>query len=73
MDTGQGSLKMLKKLEYDQLIKGTQEGARTGSLFRVGEIVTIKESRFRIKKITPKGLTLRVLPKEEANDADQTE
>uniref|UniRef100_A0A6M3JJP5 Uncharacterized protein n=1 Tax=viral metagenome TaxID=1070528 RepID=A0A6M3JJP5_9ZZZZ len=65
MDTGEGSLKMLEKREYDQLVKGTQEGARTGSLFRVGEIVMIKESRFKIKKITPKGLTLRVLPKED--------
>jgi len=31
--------------------------------FRVGEIIEIKGSRFKITKITPKKLILRILPK----------
>ena len=62
MDTGEGKLRMLQEEEYQRIISTGKEGARTSGLFSLNEIVEIKGSRFRIKKITPKGLTLRILP-----------
>uniref|UniRef100_A0A6M3IVF7 Uncharacterized protein n=1 Tax=viral metagenome TaxID=1070528 RepID=A0A6M3IVF7_9ZZZZ len=67
MDTGKGYLAMLEEKEYQQVLSVGEEGARTDGLFRLNEIVEVKGSRFKIKKITPKGLTLRVLPKESSD------
>ena len=66
MDTGADKA-MLEEKEYQQVLSVGEEGARTDGLFRLNEIVYVKGSRFKIKKITPKGLTLRVLPKESSD------
>jgi uncharacterized Zn finger protein len=61
MDTGKGYLKILRDREKDLLF--TENPQRT-DIFTVGEEVKIKDSRFRIIKITPKKLTLRILPRQ---------
>ena len=61
MDTGQGGLRILDEAEKEDLL--TENPNRT-DIFSVGEKVIIKDSRFRIVKITPKKLTLRILPLE---------
>ncbi len=65
MDQGNGHLKMLAQSEKDTLMAEKPE--RT-DIFTVGEEVTIRESRFRITKITEKKLTLRLLPKSNRTD-----
>ena len=65
MDTGKGYLEMIDEKKAEQIIAVGKTGARVPSVFSIGEILEIKQSRFKVKKITPKGLTLRVLPKED--------
>ena len=65
MDSGRGKFKMFEDEEklftwQEQLKK---EGKPTGSVFRLGEVVELKESRFKVVKITGRKLTLRLLPK----------
>ena len=60
MDTGEGRLEMLEEAQVRK--KMFEEPGRT-DIFSVGEEVLVKDSRFRITKITPKKLTLRVLPR----------
>lgn len=61
MDTGEGRLRMLDEDEHKIIL--AQNPGRT-DIFTVGEIVTVKDSRFKISKITPKKITLRILPKD---------
>jgi len=61
MDQGNGYLKMLEETEKAALMAANPK--RT-DIFTVGEQVSIRESRFRIIKITDKKLTLRILPRE---------
>ena len=61
MDNGKGRFEMLT--EIDVLEKVAESPKRT-DIFRVGELVTIRDSRFKISKITPKKLILRLLPKQ---------
>jgi len=58
MDTRQGHLKMLDKLEVKTLFS---EDPDRRDIFTVGEEITVRDSRFRIVKITPKKITLRIL------------
>ena len=60
MDTGKGCFEMLSDEQFHDIM---EKPVKRGLLFSVGEEVTIKQSRFRIVKITPKKLTLRILPK----------
>ena len=60
MDTGEGRLEMLEELRLDALM---EENPHRIDIFSVGEEVTIRDSRFRITKITTKKITLRVLPR----------
>lgn len=59
MDTGEGRMEMLNDFKAELLKKGNKHA---NLIFTVGEIVNIKDSRFRVTKITPKKLTLRILP-----------
>ena len=62
MDDGKGNFRMIQDEQlYSQLLA---EKPDRQDLFSVGEEVSIKESRFRIVKITPKKMTLRLLPKD---------
>ena len=65
MDAGKGHLRMIDSDERDDLMN--RQPTRT-DIFSVGEVVALKGSRFRITKITPKKITLRVLPKGVQND-----
>jgi len=58
MDTGHGHLKMLDELEVKTLFS---EDPDRRDIFTVGEEITVRDSRFRIVKITPKKITLRIL------------
>jgi len=60
MDTGEGYLKMLQEQEVAELFESNPK--RT-DIFSVGEEITIRDSKFRITKITPKKITLRILPR----------
>ena len=59
MDTGEGRFEEIEEKKYDTLKK---EVGDTG-LFRVGEEVEIRGSKFRIKSIKPTELRLKLLPK----------
>ena len=60
MDKGNGHLKMLEETEREALM--AKDPGRT-DIFSIGEEVTIRESKFRITKITEKKITLRILPR----------
>ena len=61
MDTRDGHLKMLEETEKAALI--AKEPKRT-DIFSIGEEVSIRDSKFRIVKITDKKITLRILPRD---------
>ena len=61
MDSGDGSFKMLEKTEKDRLM---EEQPNRTDIFNIGEEVAIHGSKFKIVKITPKKLTLRLLPRD---------
>ena len=81
MDTGKGNFKIFENTE--EIIKAYKdfkiekndnlvlENFIKNELFKEGEIVEIKESRFEISKIIQNGLKLRLLPKEVAYDDDR--
>ena len=62
MDKGDGFFKMLEDREKDLLMN---ENPKRTDIFTIGEEVKIRDSRFRIIKITPKKLTLRILPRDD--------
>jgi len=66
MDTGNGRFKMLDEFMTKKIIdKRPEERER---IFRVGEEVQIKGSRFRITHIKERGdMRLKLLPKEANN------
>jgi len=64
MDNGEGHLEILEAERYAQLL---EEKPNRTDIFSVGEEVQIKDSRFRITKITPKKLTLRILPRDKGD------
>ena len=60
MDTGEGRFKMIEAVEAARF---EAEGYPLG-IFKVGEQLIIKGSRFRVKSIKLKELRLKLLPKE---------
>ena len=58
MDTGLGRLEPISDLKAQELGAGN-----VGGVFTVGEIVELKGSKFRVHRIDPKKLILRILPK----------
>lgn len=67
MDTGEGHFRSIEDQEHaDKLM---EEFRNHGGIFGVGEVVELRGSKFRVRKITKKDLILRLLPKEaEHND-----
>jgi uncharacterized Zn finger protein len=61
MDTGKGKFKEFQAMEELENLK--QEFPKHGGIFKVGEIVELKGSRFRVKSIKPTELRLKLLPK----------
>jgi hypothetical protein len=66
MDSGNGEF---VRYENDQTPKDIAElekvYGKVCSIFRVGEIVEIKESRFKIKAIGKREMRLRLLPRKD--------
>jgi uncharacterized Zn finger protein len=61
MDSGEGKLKKYEGLE--ELHDLQKKYPNHGGTFHVGEIITLKSSKFRIKSIKPRELRLKLLPK----------
>ena len=71
MDTGKGYMEQFKteKELRDRMGKLSEQRKKlfknyteeTG-IFRIGEEIEIKGSKFKVNKITPKKITLRILP-----------
>lgn len=67
MDTGEGRFKQfdsVSDLLRDIAPKDDVPWESMDGVFSVGEKLTVKGSRFKVAKITPKKLILRLLPKE---------
>jgi uncharacterized Zn finger protein len=64
MDNGQGKFEMLNKPTQEKINKMEADNPDHGGWFRVGEVVELKGSRFRVKSIKPTELRLKLLPKE---------
>jgi hypothetical protein len=62
MDTGKGKFEMFQSAE--ELEQLNKRYPNHGAIFREGEIVELKGSRFRVSKIIRNGLKLALLPKE---------
>lgn len=60
MDSGEGHIELMDRERMIELINNNLSEAT--KFFLVGEVVKVKDLRFRITKITTKKLTLRVLP-----------
>lgn len=61
MDTGRGHLEEIPK---DIFEKARQWKPKASGVFRVGEIVELHGARFKVNKVTPKYVKLRILPSE---------
>ena len=76
MDQGDGRFKMLDEARLSDLYASfsTQEEKLQAQkrLFSVGEEVQIKDSRFRITRITPKKLILKLLPNQERSGTERS-
>ncbi len=60
MDSGEGHLRMMEEKEVEDL-GGPDKMDTINHYFRVGEEVEIKGSRFKIQRLSPKGIRLKVL------------
>ena len=63
MDTGNGHFKQLNKEDLQKLLEKNQDRPVDG-LFREGEELLIKNSRFRIQSIRPKKMILKLLKRD---------
>jgi len=72
MDSGNGNF--IPGESVEKLKKLFGEYSNHGGIFSVGEVVEIKGSFFKVSKILPKKMTLRLLTKNQAVEAkeDQT-
>ena len=61
MDTGNGEFRTF--FEAEELDDLKSEFPHHGGVFKVGETVELKGSRFRVKSIKPTELRLKLLPK----------
>lgn len=62
MDTGEGTFKQFSEFKDLKELRGLYPNS--GGVFKEGEILEIKGSRFEVSKIIRNGLKLRLLPKE---------
>ena len=63
MDDGRGKFRMLSESEAKPLIENEFKGLPVDHFFRVGETLELKGSKFRVKSISPKGMKLKLLPR----------
>ena len=62
MDTGNGKFEQFDPKDLEEML---EQHPQHGGVFKVGEIVELKGSRFRVQSIKPKGLRLKLLQKKE--------
>ena len=65
MDTGEGRFEMISGNGILQKRKLEERFPKHGGWFRVGEIIEVRGSRFRVKAVKPNQLILKLLPKEQ--------
>lgn len=58
MDNNEGLFKAINEEKFNEQVKENEP-----QVFRVGEILEIRGSRFQVKKIYPRKLLLKLLPK----------
>ena len=58
MDNNEGLFKAINEEKFNEQVKENES-----QVFRVGEILEIRGSRFQVKKIYPRKLLLKLLPK----------
>jgi uncharacterized Zn finger protein len=67
MDTGKGRFEMVEGKTEEELKIAMQEleakFPKHRGWFRVGEIIEIRDSRFRVKAVKPDELRLKLLPR----------
>lgn len=64
MDSGKGRFEMLEEEKANAYLSGEiEKPERAGGIFKVGEELEIRGSKFRVRKITKKDLILRLLPR----------
>ena len=68
MDSGEGRFEEFEKPE--QLADLQREYPLHGGVFKKGEILEIRGSKFKIKTISPKELRLKLLPKHSKKPVD---
>ena len=66
MDSGNGNF---ERFDNDQKLNERMEELiklreKVGSIFRVGEIVELKDSRFKIRSIGKREMRLRLMPRD---------
>ena len=59
MDTGEGRFERFN--DFDELEELRQKHPKSRGVFTVGEKLEIKGSNFKVKKITPFGILLKLL------------
>lgn len=57
MDTGSGEFKKISEIKFEEQMKEPEP-----LVFKVGEILEIRGSRFRVEKIQRKKMILKLLP-----------
>ncbi len=61
MDTGEGRFEPC--IDEENTKKLLNDFPNHGGFFKIGEIVELKGSKFRVKSVKPKELRLKLLPK----------
>ena len=61
MDSGKGRFEAMESLDLEYEMGMRKKFPKSKGIFSVGEELEIKGSRFRVKKITPFGILLKLL------------
>jgi hypothetical protein len=71
MDTGEGRFEMFEKEEELEELQEQYPGR--GGIFKVGEILHIRGSSFRVQSIKPKGMRLKLLSRSQKEAVKEVE
>lgn len=67
MDIGNGKFEQFDPKDLEEIL---EQHPQHGGVFKVGEIFELRGSRFKVQSIKPKGLRLKLLPKENIRRVD---
>ena len=72
MDTGEGVFAPINEKVFEEIeALQANAGQRGFGVFRVGEVVELKGSRFKVHKIHRNRMMLKLLPKDKGSDGLQ--